>query len=36
VSVSREDLDFQRSLFMFNDWRWEVIVRFVEIGGIYC
>jgi hypothetical protein len=25
-----------RGLFMFNDWRWEVIVRFVEIGGIYC
>ena len=34
VSVSREDLDFQRGLFMFIDWRWEV--RFVEIGGIYC
>ena len=35
VSVQSHVLDFQRyGLFMFNDLRSEVIVRFVDVGGI--
>jgi len=38
VPVLRQELEFQGhmslSLFVFNDLRWEVVVRFVDIGGI--
>ena len=38
VHVPSQDLDFQRHtlwvfLFFFNDFRWEMIVRFVDIDG---
>ena len=35
VSVSGQNLDFQcHGVFVFSELRWEVIVRFVDIGGI--
>jgi hypothetical protein len=38
VSVPSQDMDFQRHMvwhfFAFNDLRWKIIVRFVDIGGI--
>ena len=38
VPVPDQDLDVQRhrswSFFVFSELRWEVLVRFVDIGGI--
>jgi len=38
VPVPRQVLDFQRGGLLYVQWiqlRWEVIVRFVDVGGIY-